>query len=215
MNANTDLGLPAVVVLLTLAVGGCAGSSATNLYTLSAVGTAGTESQPPQAPPAVIAIGPVSLPDYLDRPQIVTRQSAYQLELAANDRWAAPLYDMLPRVLVEDLALRLPSDRIVSFPEIGDASFDYRVAVQVSRFDVDAAGEAALATRWQLYAPSAPRALLVADDTLQQRVEGRGFGAYAAALSAALADLGDRIARAVNSTRASAARPLASQSSRG
>jgi uncharacterized lipoprotein YmbA len=148
------------------------------------------------------------LPDYLDRPQIVTRQSAYELELAANDRWAAPLYDMLPRVLVEDLALRLPSDRIVSFPEIGDASFDYRVAVQVSRFDVDAAGEAALATRWQLYARSAPRALLVADDTLQRRVEGRGFDAYAASLSAALADLGDRIAEGVNSVRTSAGRSL-------
>ena len=166
--------LPAIG-LLAILVAGCAGSPPSNLYTLSAIGTAASESQSLQAPPAVIAIGPVSLPDYLDRPQIVTRQSAYQLELAANDRWAAPLYDMLPRVLVEDLALRLPSDRIVSFPEIGDASFDYRVAVQVSRFDVDATGEATLAARWQLYARSAPRALLVADDTLQRRVEGRGL----------------------------------------
>ena len=199
--------LPAIG-LLAILVAGCAGSPPSNLYTLSAIGTAASESQSPQAPPAVIAIGPVSLPDYLDRPQIVTRQSAYELELAANDRWAAPLYDMLPRVLVEDLALRLPSDRIVSFPEIGDASFDYRVAVQVSRFDVDVAGEAALATRWQLYARSAPRALLVADDTLQRRVEGRGFDAYAASLSAALADLGDRIAQGVNSVRTSAGRSL-------
>ena len=143
--------LPAIG-LLAILVAGCAGSPPSNLYTLSAIGTAASESQSLQAPPAVIAIGPVSLPDYLDRPHIVTRQSAYELELAANDRWAAPLYDMLPRVLVEDLALRLPSDRIVSFPETGDASFDYRVAVQVSRFDVDAAGEAALATRWQFYA---------------------------------------------------------------
>src|SRR5512132_4392224 len=194
--------------LLAILVAGCAGSPPSNLYTLSAIGTAASESQSPQAPPAVIAIGPVSLPDYLDRPQIVTRQSAYELEIAANDRWAAPLYDMVPRVLVEDLALRLPSDRIVSFPDIGDASFDYRVAVQVSRFDVDAAGEASPATRWQLYARSAPRALLVADDTLQRRVEGRGFDAYAASLSAALADLGDRIAEGVNSVRTSAGRSL-------
>jgi uncharacterized protein len=199
--------LPAIG-LLAILVAGCAGSPPSSLYTLSAIGTAASESQSPQAPPAVIAIGPVSLPDYLDRPQIVTRQSAYELELAANDRWAAPLYDMLPRVLVEDLALRLPSDRIVSFPETGDASFDYRVAVQVSRFDVDAAGEAALATRWQFYARSAPRALLVADDTLQRRVEDRGFDAYAASLSAALAELGDRIAQGVNSVRASAGRSL-------
>jgi uncharacterized protein len=201
--------LPAVGFLLALLGTGCAGSPPTDLYTLSAVGAPAAETPLPQTTPAVVAVGPVTLPDYIDRPQIVTRKSAYQLELAAYDQWAAPLYDMLPRVLVEDVALRLPSDRVVAFPQIGDASFDYRIAVDVSRFDVDAAGEATLAARWQLYARSVPRALLIADDTLQRRIEGEGYDAYAASLSAVLADLGDRIAREVNSARASAARPLA------
>ena len=214
MNTRTSIiRLPIVGLLLALLVAGCAGSPPVNLYTLSAVGLPSTDIRVPPSTPAVVAVGPVILPDYIDRPQIVTRKSAYQLELAAYDHWAAPLYDMLPRVLVEDLALRLPSDRVVAFPQIGDASFDYRVAIDVSRFDVDATGAATLAARWQLYARSAPRALLVADDTLQRQIEGRGYDAYAASLSAVLADLGDRIAREVNSARASAARPLASQSS--
>ena len=195
--------LPAAGLLLAFLVAGCAGSPPTNLYTLSAAPAADTRS--PQSTPAVVAVGPVILPDYIDRPQIVTRKSAYQLELAAYDQWAAPLYDMLPRVLVEDVGLRLPSDRVVAFPQIGDASFDYRIAVDVSRFDVDATGEATLAARWQLYARSTARALLVADETLQRRIEGQGYDAYAAALSGVLADLGDRIAREVNSARASAA----------
>jgi ABC-type transport auxiliary lipoprotein component len=113
---STGPGLHAIAFLLTLVAGGCAGSSPPNLYTLSPVGTAGAERSP-EVPPAVIAIGSVNLPDYLDRPQIVTRQSAYELQLAPDDRWAAPLYDMVPRVLVEDIAQRLPADRIVSFPE--------------------------------------------------------------------------------------------------
>jgi uncharacterized protein len=200
--------LPAVGLLLALLVAGCVGSPPTKLYTLSAVGAPAAETQLPQTTPAVVAVGPATLPDYIDRPQIVTRKSAYQLELAAYDQWAAPLYDMLPRVLVEDLALRLPSDRVVAFPQVGDASFDYRIAVDVIRFDVDASGEATLAARWQLYARSAPRALVVADDTLQRPTEGQGYDAYAASLSAVLADLGDRIVREVNSARASAARPL-------
>jgi uncharacterized protein len=139
------------------------GLAPTNLYTLSAVSAPAVETRP-QSTPAVVAVGPVTLPDYIDRPQIVTRKSAYQLELAAYDQWAAPLYDMLPRVLVEDMGLRLPADRVVAFPQIGDASFDYRIAVDVGRFDVDATGEATLAVRWQLYARSAARALLVADE---------------------------------------------------
>jgi uncharacterized protein len=201
--------MAAVGLLLALFVAGCVGSPTTNLYTLSAVGPSASEIRPPQSTPAVVALGPVTLPDYIDRPQIVTRENAYQLELAAYDHWAAPLYDMLPRVLVENVALRLPSDRVVSFPQVSDASFDYRAAVDIGRFDVDATGEATLSARWQLYARSVPRALVVADDTLRRPTEGQGYDAYAASLSAVLADLGDRIAEAVNSARASAARPLA------
>ena len=191
-----------VGLLLALFIAGCAGSPPTNLYTLSAAPAADTRS--PQSP-AVVALGPVTLPDYIDRPQIVTRKNAYQIELATYDQWAAPLYDMLPRALVEDVALRLPSDRVVAFLQVDDASFDYRIAVDVSRFDVDATGAATLAARWQLYARSTAQALLVADETLQRRIEGQGYDAYAAALSGVLADLGDRIAREVNSARASAA----------
>jgi uncharacterized lipoprotein YmbA len=116
---------------------------------------------------------------------------------------------MLPRVLVEDVALRLPSDRVVAFPQVGDASFDYRIAVDVSRFDVDATGAATLAARWQVYSRSAAKGLLVTNDALRRPAESSGYDAYAAALSATLADLSDRIAQEVNSARAYAARPLA------
>jgi uncharacterized lipoprotein YmbA len=199
----------AVGLLLALFVAGCASSPPTNLYTLSAVDAPPAEGRASKSTSAVVAVGPVTLPDYIDRPQIVTRQGAYRLELAAYDQWAAPLYDMLPRVLIENLALRLPSDRVVSFPQVSEASFDYRIAVDVSRFDVDATGQATLAARWQLYARSTQRALLVADDVLQRRSEGEGYGSYAASLSGVLADLADRIAQALNSARAFAARPLA------
>ena len=210
MNASDGIiRLPTVGLLLALFLAGCAGSPPINLYTLSALGLPSTDTRAPQSTPAVVAVGPVTLPDYIDRPQIVTRKSAHQLELAAYDHWAAPLYDMLPRVLIENLALRLPSDRVVSFPQVSEASFDYRVAVDVSRFDVDATGESTLAARWQLYSRSTPRALLIADELSRRRTDGQGYGSYAAALSAVLADLADRIAQALNSARATAARPLA------
>src|SRR5574338_1112351 len=100
--------------LMAPLVAGCASSPPTNLYTLSPMGAPASETRLPGSTPALVAIGPVTLPDYIDRPQIVTRQSAYRIELAAYEQWAAPLYDMLPRVLAEDLALRLPSHRVVS-----------------------------------------------------------------------------------------------------
>src|SRR5512135_2395711 len=103
--------LPCLGLLLAFLIGGCVGSPPTKLYTLTALGAPAAETRP-EATPAVVAVGPVVLPDYIDRPQIITRKSAYQLELAAYDHWAAPMYDMVPRVLAEDLASRLPSDRV-------------------------------------------------------------------------------------------------------
>ena len=213
MNASPAVLRRPLGLLLALFVAGCAGSPPVNLYTLSAAPAPAADTRSPQSP-AVVAVGPVTLPDYIDRPQIVTRKSAYQLDLAAYDHWAAPLYDMLPRVLVEDVALRLPSDRVVAFPQVSEASFDYRVAVDVSRFDVDATGESTLAARWQLYSRSTPRALLIADELSQRRTDGQGYGSYAASLSAVLADLAERIAQALNSARATAARPLVGEPAR-
>src|SRR5512144_2406737 len=92
MNTRTSIiRLPIVGLLLALLVAGCAGSPPVNLYTLSAVGLPSTDIRVPPSTPAIVAVGPVILPDYIDRPQIVTRKSVYQLELAAYDQWAAPV----------------------------------------------------------------------------------------------------------------------------
>ena len=55
-----------------------------------------------------IGVGPVTLPPYLDRPQIVTRASRAQLHLAELDQWAASLQDTVARVLAENLSLLMP-----------------------------------------------------------------------------------------------------------
>jgi uncharacterized protein len=194
--------LLAKALLLAVLVSGCAGSPPTNYYTLASVPPAAVErTAQALSAPSTLAVGPVVLPDYIDRPQIVTRASPYTMKLAANDQWAAPLYDTLPRVLVEDLALRLPADRIVAFPSPGVASFDSRVVLDITRFDVDAAGMATLAARWQLIDRTAQRAIVASEDVLQRQADGGSYEAHAAALSGTLADLADRIAAAVAGTR--------------
>lgn len=186
--------VPAAALPLLLAA---CGSVSPNYYTLA------TSTPRPDAEaafavsPLVFAVGPVQMPDYVDRPQIVTRQSDYQLALAENDYWAAPLDDLVPRVLVEDLQRRLPGSRVVGFPQVAGPNFNYRVAVDIGRFDVDANGIATIAARWQIYAATAPRAVVVDDSLLQTRGDGSGHAAAVAALSNGLGELGDRIAQAL------------------
>jgi uncharacterized lipoprotein YmbA len=197
MTRITRLPVLAAAAALPLLLAACGSTPSTNYYTLASSAPRADAEAAVAASPLVFAVGPVQMPDYVDRPQIVIRQSDYRLELAENDYWAAPLDDLVPRVLVEDLQRRLPGSRVVGFPQVAGPNFNYRVAVDIGRFDVDAGGTATIAARWQIYAATSPRAVVVDDSTLQSRGEGTGYAAAVAALSNGLAELSDRIAHAL------------------
>ena len=97
--------LPACVLALLgvalLALSGCASSPPTRLYVVPSL--TDTATAPPLAPhDLTLGVGPVTLPPYLDRPQIVTRAGRARLILAEFDQWAAPLQDTVARVLAEN-----------------------------------------------------------------------------------------------------------------
>ena len=195
----------AAIVLLSMLLAGCA-VAPPRYYTLAAVPPdAAAQAVAATAAPSRIVVGPVNLPDYLDRRPIITRDNAYAIRLANNDYWAAPLQDMVPRVLVADLAARLPNDRFEGFPEL---SGDYRIVVDIDRFDVDASGLATLTARLRIYGKTAPQALLVGDATLQQQADASDYQAGTAALSAVLGDLADHLAQALTQLRAQAPRAI-------
>jgi uncharacterized lipoprotein YmbA len=97
-----------------------------------------------------IGVGPVTLPPYLDRPQIVTRASRVKLDLGEFDQWAASLQDGIIRVLAENLSLLIPTDRVVLYPWSRTTVPDYQVTVEVMQFDAGPGGEVILAARWQI-----------------------------------------------------------------
>lgn len=200
-----------IAVLATSLVAACGSSPATSFYTLASVPPNPGATSPAHQAPAVIAVGPLSLPDYLDRPQLVTRTSPYTMSLSAFDQWAGPLNDMVPRVLIEDLALRLPGDRVVPFPQVSGPSFDYRIAVGINQFDIGADGGATLLASWQIYAAGAPEARLVDDDIFHHDAAGSGFGGSVAAMSTTLADFSQRLADSIAAVRTATPRPMAAQ----
>ncbi len=97
-----------------------------------------------------VIIGPLQLPGYLDRPQLVTRLPDGQLALRELDRWAEPLDAVLTRTLADNLARLTGSQRILTFPPASRAAADLRVTGRVIRFDTDAAGTAILVVQWSV-----------------------------------------------------------------
>lgn len=149
-----------------------------------------------------LGIGPVTLPDYLDRPEVVTRVSANRLALSETDRWAEPLDTNFKRVLSQNLSTLLRTDRVVSYPWFHPLVVDYRVEVHVERFESNAAGDAELAARWTVYDGRSNKALYDGSSDITERAAGAKQSDSPAALSRAEAELSRQIASAIAQLRA-------------
>jgi len=187
----------AVLLRAAITLAAACSATPTRFYMLSSVADRAPAPASSEGPALVIALGPVSLPSYIDRPQIVTRGSGNAVELGTFDHWAGNLEDMIPRVLAADLAAELPGDRIVAFPAVVPPTFDYRIAVDVARFDVSPEGAATVAASWQFYDVAGGKALLMRDTTVETQAMGKSYEQRVAALSRGLGDLSDAIAQDV------------------
>jgi uncharacterized lipoprotein YmbA len=171
--------------VILLSVAGCA-SAPSRFYVLS---PAAESMQTATGPGREIAvgIGPVTLPEYLDRPQIVTRTSRNELRLAEFDRWAEPLRDNFTQVLRENLAALLPSQRVVAYPWKRATPIDYQITVTVTRFEWVAGGDSVLSVRWSLLAGDGRQEFLTRASTYDIHPAGEDYPAIVAAMNDALA----------------------------
>ncbi len=145
-----QLGVVTLSVYL-MNLGGCTTTPPTNFYVLTPLPSAeslGLATVAAGGPS--IGIGPVTLPQYLDRPQIVSRLSRARLNLGEFDQWAAPLKDIVASVLAENLSMLMSTDHIAVYPWPRSTTIDYQIMVDVTRFDGKMGGEVLLLARWSI-----------------------------------------------------------------
>jgi uncharacterized lipoprotein YmbA len=144
-----------------------------------------------------LGVGPVRLPGYLDRREIVTRVAQNRFDLSDNDRWAEPLDENFTHVLAQNLSVLLGSDRIITYPWPLDKRPRYRVQIDVFRFEVNSAGEAELTARWAVIDETGKEAPNLNESRLSRPAKDKSTDAYVAALSETVADLSREIAKTV------------------
>ncbi len=143
-------------VCLALVLGGCLSlgdTQATRFYVLTPLTDSDTtpvEARPEARQPVLVGLAPVTVPRYLDRPQIVTRISDNELRLAEFEQWAEPLPDSVTQVLAENLTRLLAVHSIEVLPESRDNRSAYQVGVTLMRFECDATDACVLQARWTL-----------------------------------------------------------------
>jgi uncharacterized protein len=192
MSRGSCLPVALLALFLTSA---CAETQPTRFYTLSALQPQAGETA---ADGPAIGLEPVILPDYLDRPQIVTRAGPNRMMLADFDVWVEPLSGMFTRVLAQNLSVLLESEDVVILPELRDVRFDHHVQATVTQFDIAEDGQAVLDALWAVYGRDGRRPVRQDRSRITEAVAEPGDpAAVAAALSRALEGLSRDIAEAI------------------
>ena len=179
-----------VCILVALAAG-CASTPASRFYTLRA-------ASGPTAPSSnlSIAVGPVSVPAVVDRPQIVVNMGPNQVRLEEFNRWAAPLQNNIARVVADNLVLMLGTARVTLAAQTLSGDADYRAAIEVQSFESTPGEAAMLDAVWTVRRTKDGKAG-TGRTTVRETAQEKGYDALAAAHSRAVARLSEDIAAAV------------------
>ena len=193
-RAHGLLSCAALALLLT----GCLGPGTTRsarLFVLNA--TAAPDGSTARATDLRLGVGRISLPELLNRPQIVTRTGANKVRVAEFSQWAEPLEKSIPRVLSENLARLTGSDQVSVHPWPTQMEIDLKLEVAVIRFEGDTDGEVSLVARWRWIRADGSQAHPLQASSYAESAADQSTEALVAAMSRALASLSRNIASAI------------------
>jgi uncharacterized lipoprotein YmbA len=185
-----------VAVLALLAA--CGSAPKDQFYSLTGSAGGGKDSLP--GLDYGVAIGPVYVPEIVDRPHFVLQTPGAEVRIAENVRWAEPLKEGIARAVANHLAQTLENARVAprAYGIAGDA--DYRVVLDVQRFDSAPGQAATLDVMWTVR-----RTRDAAQQTgrvkVKEAVEGAGYEALVAAHARAIAVVSRNIADVIRTAR--------------
>ena len=183
MNIRTILSLSMV-----LTIGGCGTSPVAKMYTLNAVDKASTVVAGSEQSIA-IKLGPISIPDSLDKPQIVTRVGANRLETDEFNRWAGDYQSDIQRIIGENISSLLPTNQVMMSDEIILVPVDYQILVNVRKFDGELGGVVTLNADWVLSVKNKEKTVIAKKSIFTEKTDGADYQSYAAAQSRLLEKL--------------------------
>ena len=181
------------ILSVLLLISACGTSQKTDFYQLEETSDAslvGVEKG------CIIGVGPINLPEYINRPQIVTRKSENHFNVSEFNRWIEPVNDSINRLLVINLSNNLNSNRVYWLPR-NDRQYplDLRIAIDIGRFDGQLGKEVILESRWSIYDKN-DKPTLTRVSLIKEPVNGESYSALVVAMNRALQQLGKEIAQA-------------------
>lgn len=184
---------PAVIIFVLVFLSACGVTPKSNFYQFN-------ESVNPSLTGvekgSIIGMGPIQIPEYINRPQIVTRSSAFQLNVAEQHRWVEPLKENITRTLVINISNNLQTNRVYWMPrEDRQYPLDIRIAIDIGRFDGQLGKEVLLESRWSIFDKN-NQPVLTRISLIKKAVNGQDYESLVIAMNKVLQQLGKEISLA-------------------
>jgi uncharacterized protein len=183
----------ALFSIAALLLAACASSPPAKFYNLTTAPSSGTAPSSADAAPPV-RVATVRIPPMLDRQEIARPSAGNQLEINGQERWDAPLDEMIQQTLTRDLIARLPSDKVI-LPAAPAPANAESIAVNILQFQSDVTGNVVFEGSWSLVPPHATSPALIRDFHYTAAASSQSTADEVSTMSTLLGQLADDIAR--------------------
>ena len=180
----------AIGVALVVILAGCGSPPKERYYALS---MAEASNPGPSQAAFAVAVGPVTVPEMVDRPQMILRVAANRMELSELNRWAEPIKRTLTRAIAASIAQNAPTARVYLPGTDAVNPADYRVRIEVERFDSELGKGATVDAAWSISGGGSTE-IRYGRSLVRESAGGAGYDELVAAHSAAAAAIGREIA---------------------
>lgn len=197
-KTGVELSRVLTVVVLSGFISACAhDAKPVEFYRLSAdVGLKQTNKSVANLKNVTVGLGPIKIPDYLNRPQILVAISDNQYTLSEEHRWAEKLDQNILLALYKVLPEQLNTEHLIRYPWAQRQEVDYQVGIDILDLTVDAQGQSQLIAQWFIKPKDKP--------SIDKRFECRlsasttDYAVMVKAQSRCLTQLGQVLAKTLN-----------------
>jgi uncharacterized lipoprotein YmbA len=196
-----------IIICLTLCLSGCISlpnsplSPSPRFYMLSAINQPEVSKKINITPGVIIGVGPVKIPEYLDRLQIVTKEKQGNLKIDEFNRWGESLDLGLARLIREDLTVKLPRANLILYPWDPSMGIKYQVVAEIVQLDSKLDGDMHFVVQWMIIDVNNSKTVIIKRSEFRRPILPQTYSGLAKTLSTASAALSSQIAQALGTLK--------------
>ncbi len=197
-NVRADLSVMAGIIFFAFLPAGCISIPASptpRFYTLEAEDVPADAGKPAVVADMIVGVGPVKVPGYQDRPQIVTQKNDNTVNFAQFDRWGESLEAGISRLIRERLSVEISGAKAMAFPWNLSVPVKYQVSVEIVRLNCDLDREVFLVAQWMVIDARNTRTLAIRRSEFHHPIIPKDYPGLVRSLSAVCASLSVDIAK--------------------